>query len=193
MHRSAPSAPLEGCVGCFAMNSHGMHGWALLSHLLPMDWIWINRSLHPNEKFHPSSSVYSFRLLLGTGPLILEPNPWRQPQNTSKANLWHQGTEFALTSTCHRGWTARCGPTSSEGCEACEACEAARSSSLALPGSQMLSDALRCSQTPFQGPGLTTETTELPAGSLRCDLKSKEMNSPHRDRESSWRFKLQHA
>ena len=68
-----------------------------------------------------------------------------------------------------------------------------------------LSDALRLRFRGLTGltgltglSGLTrqTETTELPAGSLRCDLKSKEMNSPHTDKESSRRlrrFKLQQA
>jgi hypothetical protein len=82
-----------GCVGCFAMNSHG---WALLSHLLTMDWIWINRSLHPNEKFHPSTVSGWF--LEQDHWYLNQIHTWRQPQNTSKANLCgHQGSHGVRT------------------------------------------------------------------------------------------------
>ena len=114
MHRSAPSAPLEGMLQWVKQIHNTVSSW-----FLEQDH-WYLKTIH-----------------------------WCQPQNTSKRQTCldtKAATEFALTSTCHRGWTARCGPTSSEACGACKAWEAWKLQDLAAW--LWLSDALRL---PFRG------------------------------------------
>jgi hypothetical protein len=163
MHRSAPSAPLEGVLQWFKQ-IHKVHECPTRIHTTRWDVLgvlqWTRMAGHCSAICWPwtefeltghSTQMRSFiRLQFQVGSWNRTIDTWTKSiLGVSHRTLPRQtcvdtkaATEFALTSTCHRGWTARCGPTSSEGCEACEACEAARSSSLALPGSQMLSDSV---------------------------------------------------